>query len=140
MARSPEPLPPRTTLADPTTTNLSFTANGESPSSGTYWQQVDADLVVFGSLSTHDFQWLLEGNPIPGATGLTYTPLVSGNYALEATMLGFPCPPYITDSQYIEVLVTGVDENGTSRFFTSTQTLPLLSSPWMASPQAAPSP
>lgn len=99
-----------------TTTELSLTANGESPSSGTYWQQVDADLVVFGSLSTHDFQWLLEGDPIPGATGLTYTPLVSGNYALEATMLGFPCPPYITDSQYIEVLVTGVNENGGASF------------------------
>ncbi len=97
-----------------TTTELSLTANGESPSSGTYWQQVDNDLVVFGSLSSHDFQWLLEGNPIPGATGLTYTPLVSGNYALQATMLNFPCPPYTTESQYIEVIVTGVDDNGTS--------------------------
>lgn len=96
------------------TTELSLSANGEgqSPSAGTFWYHVDNDLVVFGSLSTHDFQWLLEGNPIPGATGLTYTPLVSGNYALEATMLNFPCPPYTTESQYIEVLVTGVDENG----------------------------
>jgi hypothetical protein len=97
-----------------TTTELSLTANGESTSAGTYWQQVDNDLVVFGSLSTHDFKWLLEGNPIPGATGLTYTPLVSGNYALEATMLNFPCPPYTTASQYIEVLSVGVNEAAAS--------------------------
>jgi len=99
------------------TTELSLTANGEgqSPSAGTFWYQDGADLVILGNLNTHTFQWLLEGNPIPGATGLTYTPLVSGNYALEATMLNFPCPPYTTASQYIEVIVTGVDENGTSR-------------------------
>jgi len=78
---------------------LSLTTNGNQPSVGSYWQQNGEVLECSGSLSTHTFQWLLEGNPIPGATGLTYTPLVSGNYALETTMTDFPCPPYVTDSQ-----------------------------------------
>jgi hypothetical protein len=56
----------------------------------------------------------LEGNPIPGATGLSYTPLVSGNYSLEVSFIDFPCEPGVLPSQYIEVLSVGVNEAAVS--------------------------
>jgi hypothetical protein len=93
---------------------VNLTSNQYSAIIGTDWYQDGDNLIAFGNQTTHTFQWLLEGNPIPGATALTYTPLVSGNYALEATFINFPCEPGVTPSQYIEVIVTGVDENSAS--------------------------
>ncbi len=94
---------------------VSLTSNQNSVLAGVYFFQDGTDLYAFGAQATQSLQWLLEGNPIPGATGLSYTPLVSGNYSLEVSFIDFPCEPGVTPSQYIEVLVTGVDENGTSR-------------------------
>ncbi|MES2268155.1 MAG: S8 family serine peptidase [Bacteroidota bacterium] len=37
------------------------------------------------SITTNN-QWLLNGEPIAGATGATYTPLVSGNYQVQVTL------------------------------------------------------
>ncbi|MCF8277076.1 MAG: T9SS type A sorting domain-containing protein [Flavobacteriales bacterium] len=93
---------------------VSLTSNQNSVMADIYFYQDGTDLFAFGNPTTHTFQWLLEGNAIPNATGLTYTPTVSGNYSLEATFIDFPCEPGVTPSQYIEVLSVGVNEAAAS--------------------------
>jgi len=60
------------------------------------------------------FQWLLEGEPIEGATERTHIPLVSGNYSLQVEFVNFDCGTEVSSSVYVEVTITGVDENGAS--------------------------
>ncbi len=101
-------------------TVLTLTTNVNYVSSYAAFQQIGADLVANDYSGAPYFenlnhQWILDGTAIPGATALTYTPLVSGDYAVEVSFVDFPCAPHTTASQYIEVIVTGVDENGASR-------------------------
>lgn len=61
----------------------------------------DSVVSVTGSYST--YQWFLNGDPIPGATGPDYNPLISGNYTVVVTdddgcsgqsdVLDFSLPP-----------------------------------------------
>jgi hypothetical protein len=98
-----------------TSATLELTANGYTPDMGNYFEvNVNGDLQA-SYYSWVSYQWYLDGNLIPGATDQIYTPLVSGNYALETSLNGgFDCPGYLGASQYIEVSVTGVNEAATS--------------------------
>ncbi|MFN0033849.1 MAG: PKD domain-containing protein [Saprospiraceae bacterium] len=52
------------------------------------------------------YQWLLDGNPIPGATGQTVMPTVSGNYSVQVS-----CPPAgWVDSGPVAVMIVGIPE------------------------------
>jgi len=61
-----------------------------------------------------NYQWLLEGNPIAGATNSYYSPLVSGNYSLQLSFMDYPCAPHTSASQYFEAMTVGVNEAATS--------------------------
>lgn len=54
--------------------------------------------VVSGSYD--GYQWLLNGNPIPGANQITYTPTVPGYYSVEVT--NGTCEPKVSDVVKIE--------------------------------------
>jgi len=60
------------------------------------------------------FQWLLEGQPIEGATEQTHVPLVSGNYSLQVEFVNFDCGTEVSSSVYVEVTITGMEENESS--------------------------
>jgi hypothetical protein len=96
-----------------TSATLDLTANAYTPDMGNYFEvNGDGDLQA-SYYAWVSYQWYLDGNPIAGATEQIYTPLVSGDYALETSLNGgFPCPSHLGASQYIEVTITGVDENG----------------------------
>ncbi|MCB0396151.1 MAG: M4 family metallopeptidase [Flavobacteriales bacterium] len=51
---------------------------------------VDAsnNLIVSGVTGSPTYQWYLNGNPIPGATGSSYTPIENGTYTVEVTDAG----------------------------------------------------
>ena len=54
-------------------------------------------------------QWYLNGNPIDGATGQTYSPLKSGNYQVEVT-LGNGCAAQSNNFAYV-ILPANPDDN-----------------------------
>ncbi|HND88476.1 MAG TPA: hypothetical protein PK971_09110, partial [Saprospiraceae bacterium] len=61
----------------------------------------NANTVVLKSNSPADNQWLLGGQPIPGATASTYDPSKSGYYAVRATN-AFGCTA-TSDSAYVGI-------------------------------------
>jgi hypothetical protein len=88
-----------------------------NPLSGYAWIAPYNDVYLSGGNYTGivTFQWLLEGEPIEGATEEEYTPLVSGNYSLQVEFVNFDCGTEVSSSVYVEVTITGVDENRAGR-------------------------
>ncbi len=69
-------------------------------------------ILVNGATLTADppgsgYQWFINGDPIPGATGISYDAIQSGNYHVEYTA-GNGCP---TTTYILEYTYTGVEEN-----------------------------
>ena len=66
---------------------------------------------ILETSSTSQFQWLLEGNLIEGATSTQYKPTQSGHYSVRATST------YCTkESSPIEYLVTGIEDTTNGSF------------------------
>lgn len=65
------------------------------------------ELSVTGSFST--YQWVLNGDPIPGATDPNYQPLVSGNYTVVVTDSS-GCSGQSEIFQYTAPVVDGLNE------------------------------
>jgi len=89
------------------------------PSDAASWETLPNGLSIdYYAPTIYSYQWLLEGQPIQGATQQLYVPTVTGNYALEVSVVENGCPlpaPYISQSQYVEVAITvGVNEAATS--------------------------
>jgi len=61
---------------------------------------------LISNISSGFFQWILNGNPIPGATDLTYQPTVSGIYQLHLITFTSGCE---TISNELEVTITGTN-------------------------------
>lgn len=59
-------------------------------------------------ISGLQYQWLLDGNPISGATNSTYTPTETGDYSVEVTAPGY-CEE-TSNVEYIFIDVTAVDD------------------------------
>ena len=90
-----------------------------NPSNAAYWEVLPNGLQIDNyETSRFTFQWLLEGQPIQGATGQVHVPTISGNYSLLITPIDLGCPlqpPYTSPSQYVEVdVAVGVNEAATS--------------------------
>ncbi len=66
----------------------------------------DDNGTLVSNVSVGQFQWLLNGNPIPGATSPTYQPTVSGTYQLHLTTFTSGCE---TISNELEVTITGTN-------------------------------
>ncbi len=99
-----------TNICGQTQTSVALTTNsGSLDTYGTFYEE---NGVLIGGTYTGIItrQWLLEGQPIPGATESTYTPTVSGNYSQQVEFINFNCDAYVSDELYVEVTITGVDE------------------------------
>lgn len=74
-------------------------------------QKVGDSLVASNSNSGVSFQWLFNGNPIPGEKGSTLKPSLEGNYAVLATdSLG--CQNSSSNYFFSNVGLAGVDKSG----------------------------
>ena len=60
--------------------------------------------VLFTNLVSLQYQWILNGVPIPGATDPFYTAIENGNYQLMLTVPGTGCSGF---SNVLEVTITG---------------------------------
>ncbi len=99
-----------TNICGQTQTSVALTTNsGSLDTYGTFYEE---NGVLIGGTYTGIItrQWLLDGQPIPGATESTYTPTVSGNYSQQVEFINFNCDAFVSDELYVEVTITGVDE------------------------------
>ncbi len=90
-----------------------------NPSDYASWYWTEDGLYIYNySPNLVSYQWLLEGQPIQGATGELYIPTTSGNYSLLVTGIEVDCPtgpPYTTQSEFVEAMGTvGVNQAATS--------------------------
>lgn len=70
--------------------------------------EITFDGTTLSSTAANGWQWYRNGAPVPGATGMTYVPDVSGNYRVLASFDG-GCQ---LASNALEVLTTGISAGG----------------------------
>jgi hypothetical protein len=91
------------------TTVVPVSTNSGALGSYAWFEVEDGVLVADGYPGTITNQWMLEGQPIQGANGLTYTPTVSGNYNLQVQFTTpFTCAPVLAEEVYIDLGVVGI--------------------------------
>jgi hypothetical protein len=84
-----------------------------------WFEVIDGVLVADGYVGTITNQWMLNGQPIEGANGTTYTPTESGYYNLEVRFTNYSCEPILAEEVYIDLGVVGIsgtDGSGVSLF------------------------
>ena len=105
-----------TTEAQFTFTKLTETSNY------TFIQYYDGLLHVYNPTQGIGHQWLLNGDPIDGANGTTYQPLVNGTYSVQSFYNNYDCAPHIGNEVVVEELTVGITE-------TAAQTINLYPNP-----------